>query len=84
MNKLLTPRELATFLGIAEQTIYNRHSEGRNLPPCIKLGHLLRFRQCDISDWLDGQVEHPTPPPTPTFRRAGRPTKAEEIAKRRR
>lgn len=92
MEQLLTPKTLAACLGLAEQTIYNRHSMGGDLPPAIKLGRLLRFRPADVEVWLERQVSSPaTPPPSlqkggataTTKRRPGRPTKAEQISARR-
>lgn len=88
MDKLLSPKMLADYLGLAEQTIYNRHSSGGDLPKTIKLGRLLRFRQKDVDVWLDAKskvdttrVTTPIQPSTP--RRRGRPTKAEQITARR-
>lgn len=88
MDQLLTPKMLAAALCLAEQTIYNRHSTGGDLPPAIKLGRLLRFRQDDVNSWLERKrlqtfappqaLAHNLPP-----RRRGRPTKAEQIAARR-
>ena len=92
MEQLLTPKTLAAYLGLAEQTIYNRHSMGGDLPPAIKLGRVLRFRPADVEAWLERQVSSPTPQapslekgatPVKTKRRPGRPTKAEQIAARR-
>jgi predicted DNA-binding transcriptional regulator AlpA len=91
VEQLLTPKTLASTLGIAEQTIYNRHSIGGNLPPAIKLGHLLRFRPADVEAWLEVQRQSappllPSTPRTqhaPAVRKRGRPTKAEQIAARR-
>ncbi|MGN4153716.1 helix-turn-helix transcriptional regulator [Burkholderia gladioli] len=91
MHPLLSPKELATALGIAEQTIYNRHSSGGDLPPCIKLGRLLRFRREDVEAWLQRKL------PSAQFsqeirlpassgqaaRRRGRPTIAEQLSARR-
>lgn len=91
MEQLLTPKTLAAALGLAEQTIYNRHSTGGNLPPAIKVGRLLRFRPTDFEAWLERQ-QHPLPSSTVSCvqsetnaprRRRGRPTKAEEIAAKR-
>ncbi|WP_374477663.1 helix-turn-helix transcriptional regulator [Zoogloea sp.] len=90
MEPLLTPQTLAAALGLAEQTIYNRHSTGGNLPPAIKLGRLLRFRPADVEAWLERQKQ-PSPSAAstapvvqpPPVRRRGRPTKAEQIAARR-
>lgn len=88
MEQLLSPKMLADYLGLAEQTIYNRHSAGGDLPKAIKLGHLLRFRLADVDAWLDAKrqagVTSPLRPGQPaTPRRRGRPTKAEQIAARR-
>lgn len=73
------------MLGLAEQTIYNRHSGNGDLPPVIKLGRLLRFRPADVEAWLE--LRRQTTPPTSAHaplepRRPGRPTKAEQIARR--
>ena len=87
MERLLTPKDLAQVTGLALQTIYNRHSYGGSLPECLNLGGRLRFRQRDVDTWLDGQYEtkHPQPSSAPLQRqprRPGRPTKAEQIARR--
>lgn len=87
MERLLTPKDLAALTGLALQTIYNRHSYGGSLPECLNLGGRLRFRQRDVETWLDSQYEkkHPLPSVTPRHaqaRRPGRPTKAEQIARR--
>ncbi|AXK37975.1 helix-turn-helix transcriptional regulator [Crenobacter cavernae] len=88
MEQLLSPKMLAAYLGLAEQTIYNRHSTGGDLPQAIKLGHLLRFSLADVEAWLETKRQANTAllpaqvqPSTP--RRRGRPTKAEQIAARR-
>ncbi|BCL76674.1 hypothetical protein JHS3_24100 [Jeongeupia sp. HS-3] len=88
MEQLLSTKALAAMLGIAEQTIYNRHSIGGDLPPAIKLGHLLRFRASDVGTWIDAKCQPKTTPLTPPLlsampKRRGRPTKAEQVAARR-
>ncbi|CAN5748728.1 hypothetical protein BH11PSE12_BH11PSE12_07730 [soil metagenome] len=86
MEQLFSPKTLATLLGIAEQTIYNRHSTGGDLPSVVKLGHLLRFRSSDVETWLAQKHQTATPPtlaPPVIPRRRGRPSKAEQIAARR-
>ena len=89
MNKLLSPRELSQILSLAEQTIYNRHSKGGSLPPCVKIGNRLRFSSSDVDAWIAAQVEAPHVPqaaraaaPATEKRRRGRPTKAEQVARR--
>ena len=88
MERLLTAQNLAEITGLALQTIYNRHSNGGSLPDCLTLGGRLRFRQRDVEAWLDTQYENPYPksetrrPVEEGPRRRGRPTKAEQIARR--
>lgn len=88
MEKLLSPKVLAELIGLAEQTIYNRHSTGGDLPHAIKLGRLLRFHTADVHSWLERQRQLAvppvlSPPSAPSVRRPGRPTKAAQIAARR-
>ncbi|MFM0029720.1 helix-turn-helix domain-containing protein [Paraburkholderia madseniana] len=56
MQQLITPRALAAFLGLAVQTIYNRHSAGGDLPAVVKLGNRLRFRPADVDAWMDAKL----------------------------
>ncbi|MYM85242.1 helix-turn-helix domain-containing protein [Duganella sp. FT50W] len=86
-KKLLTPKALAELLGLAEQTIYNRHSTGGDLPQAIKLGRRLRFHPADVDSWLECQRKPAVPPvlsphSAPSARRPGRPTNEEQIAVR--
>jgi excisionase family DNA binding protein len=88
-SPLLTPAELAQLLGLSLQTIYNRRNNGGSLPPAIMLGRQVRFRQEDVDTWLQEQYEHISgeqnpsmlPPNVPAKR--GRPTKEEQVRKRR-
>uniref|UniRef100_E6QQ62 Helix-turn-helix domain-containing protein n=1 Tax=mine drainage metagenome TaxID=410659 RepID=E6QQ62_9ZZZZ len=48
MEKLLTPEALGEMLGMSVQTVYNSRAQGLSLPPAVKLGRLLRFRQSDV------------------------------------
>ena len=83
MDKLLTSAELAEFLGLAIQTIYNRHHNGASLPPCVRLGRLIRFPVSGVEAWVAQQVEKPMPQQAHQIeRRPGRPTKAEQITRR--
>lgn len=93
MEKLLTPQDLANKTGLAVQTIYNRRCNGGSLPRCINTGRLIRFRPCDVDAWYSQMYELPAGENDPTDaignhteksepRRRGRPTKAEQIARR--
>jgi excisionase family DNA binding protein len=56
LEKLLTPREVAAWLGVSEQWV-RRHARGDRRPhlPAVRLGKLLRFRASEIEDWLRRQ-----------------------------
>lgn len=86
MDRLLTVTMLAEITGLAKQTIYSRLSSGSDLPPTIRLGkRALRWRESDVAAWIANKVSTPTviPPIVAELaRKRGRPTKAEQIARR--
>jgi len=52
---LLTPAELAGYLGVPIKTLYTwryRH-EG---PPALRIGRHLRYRRDDVEDWLHDRL----------------------------
>lgn len=54
---LFSPKTLAAYLGLAQQTIYNRHSGGGDLPKAFRLGRQLRFRADDVKSWLNAKQQ---------------------------
>lgn len=83
----MTPRMLCDVTGLKLQTIYNRINTGGDLPPIVRLGRSLRWRDCDVQDWIAKKIEAPLLSASPVIksaapRRRGRPTKAEQIAAR--
>ncbi|MGV2894534.1 helix-turn-helix transcriptional regulator [Achromobacter sp. AGC78] len=93
MDKLLTSDQLAAVLGVSVQTLYNRRTRGEPLPPCVKVGRLLRYEQTEVLAWVASQREtshvqqvalsKQRPATTPQVaRRRGRPAKAEQIRRR--
>lgn len=64
MGHLLTPKQLGKFLGLATQTIYNRRSTGRDLPPSITLGRNIRFQIDDVLSWMEHHKDAPIASPT--------------------
>ena len=92
MEKLLTPEELADILGLSVQTIYNRRALQGPLPPSVNLGRRVRFRPEDVRAWLNDRANlsavfgvvsaKAATEAALTPKRRGRPTKAEEIARR--
>ena len=83
MEKLLTPEALGAMLSMSVQTVYNRRALGLPLPPAVKLGRLLRFRESDVNIWIVEQLESsPQHLPQSLPRRRGRPTKTKQVADR--
>ncbi len=50
-EKLLTPQQLADYLGVKLSTIY--HWSHLGYVPTVKLGNLIRFRWSTVSKWLE-------------------------------
>ena len=50
---LWTTKEVASYLRIKPTTV--TFLARKNQIPCIRIGHLYRFRQSDITQWLEGQ-----------------------------
>jgi excisionase family DNA binding protein len=50
--KLLTPKQAAEIIGVAEQTLAVWRSAGRHDLPFVKAGRLVRYRASDIESWL--------------------------------
>ena len=57
LPRYLTPQQLARYLGIAIQTVYEWTSQKR--VPYIKLGRLVKFDQREIDDWMKTQRVEP-------------------------
>ena len=57
--RLLDIDEVASYLGLTRQAVYQRRARGE-FRPAIKVGASLRWRVQDVEDWLeahrDGEV----------------------------
>lgn len=53
---LMTMTDLATYLGVAVNTIYNWRAQ-RKGPVGIKVGREVRFRQADVERWLESLAD---------------------------
>lgn len=51
-SELLTRREAAAYLGVAEQTLAVWKCSGRYSLACIKIGRLIRYRKCDLDEFI--------------------------------
>lgn len=56
-NALLTAKDLSSQLGISASSIYRRRSLRESLPPAVKIGGSVRWRQSDVDAWLESQLE---------------------------
>lgn len=91
MDKLLDINDLAEWLGRSPNTIKSDLSRCPDtLPPGFKIGRDWRWRPVDVIAWIDLQAKLAwdkrfgtgLSQTVATRRRPGRPTKAEEIARR--
>ena len=55
-DKLLTTKEVAEYLGIAENTICQYRMTGIG-PRYIKLGRMVRYRLNDVIEWIDKKMK---------------------------
>ncbi len=55
-NRLLSPRELAAYLGLPVATLYQYRYRGEG-PPGYKIGGHGRYRWSDVQAWLAEQAD---------------------------
>ena len=55
-ERLLRPKEVASWLGVPVGTLYAWSYRG-NGPQTIKVGRHLRYRPSDVEAWLDSQAK---------------------------
>jgi excisionase family DNA binding protein len=51
-DPLWTAQDVATYLGVTVQTLYDWRLRGSG-PPVMKVGRHLRYRESDVMAWLD-------------------------------
>ncbi|WP_420493172.1 helix-turn-helix transcriptional regulator [Sedimenticola hydrogenitrophicus] len=77
MTKLLSIQDVSCLLGMTEAAVrqsIHRGEAGRRVPPFIRLGRMVRFRQDDVDAWLKSLT--PTVGPDNKRKRGpGRPRK---------
>ncbi len=54
-DEIMTVKELAEYLKIAEKTAYRFASEGK--VPCFKVGSAWRFKKSEVDGWIKQQSE---------------------------
>jgi hypothetical protein len=53
MDGYMTPRQLATELGLSVGTLANMRYRGTG-PVFVKAGQIIRYKRADVQAWLDG------------------------------
>ena len=56
LEPVLTTSELAEYLGVHVQALYDLRTDGRG-PSGIRVGREIRYRVSDVRRWLDGLHE---------------------------
>lgn len=56
---IMTLKEVAKYLGLHVMTVYKLTREGR--VPAAKIGGQWRFKRNVLDQWLETQMNHPTP-----------------------
>lgn len=55
LDRLLSPAELAEYLGVPVDTVYAWRYRGTG-PRAFRVGRHLRFREADVQQWLSAQA----------------------------
>jgi excisionase family DNA binding protein len=56
-DRLITVQALADYLGVPVSTL-DQWRYRREGPPGFKVGRHLRYRQSDVEDWIEQQLQH--------------------------
>ncbi len=55
MEKMISPKELATFLGVPVQTVYEWNHTGAG-PRYSRFGKHVRYARADVEAWLNAHT----------------------------
>lgn len=55
-ERLLSPTDLAAYLGVPLQTVYAWRCRGGG-PPGYRIGKHVRFRQAEVDEWLVSRAD---------------------------
>lgn len=59
MDKLLNQKQAAAILGLSERTL-ERHRLAGTGPRYARLGRLVRYRECDLIEWVQDSLRTST------------------------
>lgn len=52
---MMTPDELRKLFKISDATYHRLQKKGA-LPPAVRVGSYLRFRESDVNNWIDQRI----------------------------
>lgn len=61
-SELLTRRQAAAYLGVAEQTLAVWKCTKRYIIPCVKIGRIVRYRKHDLDLFIAKHMQGTEPP----------------------
>jgi predicted DNA-binding transcriptional regulator AlpA len=59
MDSLLNQRQAAKILGLSKRTL-ERHRQAGMGPRYAELGRLVRYRECDLAEWVQDSLRTST------------------------
>jgi predicted DNA-binding transcriptional regulator AlpA len=59
MDQLLNQKQAARILGLSVRTL-ERHRVTGTGPRYVRLGHVIRYRQNDLQEWIDSNLRNST------------------------
>lgn len=58
-DRLMSATEVAEFLGISVNTLYQLRYRGDPLPRGYRVGGRIKYRRADVETWLEEQADKP-------------------------
>ena len=58
-ESLMSATEVAEFLGISVNTLYQLRYRGDSLPRGYRVGGRIKYRRSDVEAWLEQQADRP-------------------------
>jgi len=55
MERLLNPQQLADLLGVKPGTVYSWLSRKISIPPFVRIGGTVRWRQSTVIAWIEAK-----------------------------
>ena len=55
-NEMLSNRDAAAYLGVAESTLNNWRWHGKRPLQYVKLGHIVRYRKSDLDAFISANL----------------------------